>query len=158
MFGKPAESGGWEPAEGDGWMSARRWAWPCNTDYVNQVNPLCPSGRSGIFCAGAAGVDMAQFFVSPSYAHRFSSRVSLGAAPIFAIQRLKVRGLNSLAARSGDPARLSDQGYDYSYGGGVRVGILFEPLPGLRFGASYRTETVLKAAFTPGEEENRFYR
>lgn len=115
-----------------------------NTKYAAKPNPLCGPGGGGTFCAGTAGVDLAQAFLVPSYAHSFSDgKFSLGIAPIFAIQRLKVRGLNAFAPFSGDPNHLSNQGYGYSYGGGVRVGALAEPIPGLRFGASYKSRVFM---------------
>ncbi|WP_374087066.1 OmpP1/FadL family transporter [Methylomicrobium lacus] len=116
-----------------------------NTDYVATPNPLCPfPGGSGTFCAGTTGVDLAQAFIVPSYAHSFNNgRFSFGIAPIFAIQRFKARGLNAFAPFSSDPAHVSDQGYDYSFGGGVRVGGLVEVLPGVRFGASYKSRITM---------------
>jgi len=116
-----------------------------NTDYVATPNPLCPfPGGSGTFCAGTTGVDLAQAFIVPSYAHSFNNgRFSFGIAPIFAIQRFKARGLNAFAPFSSDPAHVSDQGYDYSFGGGVRVGGLVELIPGVRFGASYKSRITM---------------
>jgi len=116
-----------------------------NTDYVATPNPLCPfPGGSGTFCVGTTGVDLAQAFIVPSYAHSFNNgRFSFGIAPIFAIQRFKARGLNAFAPFSSDPAHVSDQGYDYSFGGGVRVGGLVELIPGVRFGASYKSRITM---------------
>jgi long-chain fatty acid transport protein len=115
-----------------------------NTDYVASPNPLCPPGGSGTYCAGTAGVDLAQGFIVPSYAYSFlDGRASVGIAPIFAIQRFKARGLNAFAPFSSDPGHLSNQGYDYSFGGGVRVGALYEALPGLRLGASYKSRIFM---------------
>jgi len=116
-----------------------------NTDYVATPNPLCPfPGGSGTFCAGTTGIDKAQAFIVPSYAHSFGDgRFSLGIAPIFAIQRFKARGLNAFAPFSSDPEHVSNQGYDYSFGGGVRVGGLVEVIPGVRFGASYKSRITM---------------
>ncbi len=52
-----------------------------NTDYPAFNNQLCPPGSSGTgtFCSGFTGVDLAQAFVVPSYAHSFAGgRYSLG--------------------------------------------------------------------------------
>jgi long-chain fatty acid transport protein len=115
-----------------------------DTDYVAKPNPLCGPGGSGSFCAGTAGVNLAQAFIVPSYAHGFGDgRFSLGIAPIFAVQWLKVRGLNAFKPFSSDPNHFSNQGYDFSYGGGVRVGALAEPIPGLRFGVSYKSRIFM---------------
>lgn len=116
-----------------------------NTDYVATPNPLCPNAGGGMFCTGTVGIDLAQAFIVPSYAHKFGhdGRFSVGIAPIFAIQRFKARGLSFLAPFSSNTDRLTNQGYDYSYGGGVRVGVLFEPIEGLHFGASYKSRIFM---------------
>ncbi|MFA6163764.1 MAG: outer membrane protein transport protein [Methylobacter sp.] len=115
-----------------------------NTDYPNFASQTCPPGGSGTFCAGRTGIDLAQAFISPSYARCFADgRFSLGIAPIFAIQSFKARGLGSFAGFSSDPQHLSDQGRDFSFGAGVRVGGLVELLPGLRLGASYKSRVFM---------------
>ncbi|MDD1606402.1 MAG: outer membrane protein transport protein [Methylococcaceae bacterium] len=115
-----------------------------NTNYPDFFSQTCPIGGSGTFCAGRTGIDLAQAFISPSYAHSFANnKVSVGIAPIFAVQSFKARGLNSFGAFSSDPQHLSDLGRDYSYGGGVRVGGLVEILPRLHLGASYKSRIFM---------------
>ena len=114
------------------------------TDYAAKPNPLCGPGGKGTFCAGTAGIDLEQGFFVPSYAHSFNNgKFSLGIAPIFAVQRLSVQGLNAFARFSGDPGHFSNKGFEYSLGGGVRIGVLAEPIPGLRFGASYKSRIFM---------------
>jgi long-chain fatty acid transport protein len=112
-----------------------------NTDYPGFSNPTCPTpGAKGTFCTGSTGIDLMQIFISPSYAKSFGNgRFSLGIAPIFAVQAFKAHGLDSFARFSSDAQNLSNKGYDFSYGGGVRVGGLVELAPGLHFGASYKS-------------------
>lgn len=115
-----------------------------NTDYVATPNPLCGPGGSGVFCGGTVGIDLSQVLFVPSYAHTFvGGQYSLGIAPILAVQRFKARGLSAFAPLSGDPNHLTNQGYDYSFGGGVRVGFLAEPVSGFRFGASYESRVFM---------------
>lgn len=115
-----------------------------NTDYPGFASQTCPPGASGTFCAGKTGIDLAQMFISPSYARRFADgRFSLGIAPIFALQTFKAQGLGSFAGFSGDSQHLSNQIRNYSYGAGVRVGGLVELLPGLRLGASYKSRVFM---------------
>ena len=115
-----------------------------NTDYPDFTSQTCPPGGTGTFCAGRTGIDLAQAFISPSYARRFADgRFSLGIAPIFAVQTFKARGKSSFAGFSSDPQHLSNQGRDYSYGAGVRVGGLVELLPGLHLGASYKSRVFM---------------
>lgn len=117
-----------------------------NTDYPGFANPLCPPGSSGkgTFCAGPTGIDMMQLFITATYAHSFSNgRFALGISPIFALQTFEARGLGSFAGFSSDPGHLSDQGRDYSFGAGFRVGGQAELLPGLRLGASYKSRIYM---------------
>ena len=117
-----------------------------NTDYKAFANPLCPPGssRTGTFCAGQTGINMAQAFIAPSYAHSFANgRFSLGVSPIFALQYFKANGLASFGGFSSDPQHLSDKGRDWSYGVGFRVGGQAELLPGVRLGAAYKSRVYM---------------
>jgi len=117
-----------------------------NTDYDDFANPLCPPGSSakGTFCAGSTGIDLAQAFIVPSYAHSFANgRYTLGVSPIFAVQTFKAKGLKSFGAFSSDPQHLSDIGRNWSYGMGFRVGGQAELLPGLRLGAAYKSRIYM---------------
>ncbi len=115
-----------------------------DTDYPDFSSQTCPPGRSGTFCGGSTGIDLAQVFISPSYSRRFSNdRFSLGIAPIFAVQAFKAYGLGAFAPFSSEPQNLSNQGRDFSYGGGVRVGGLVELIPGLHLGVSYKSRVYM---------------
>lgn len=113
-----------------------------NTQFAAEANPLCPPGSAGAgtFCAGQTGVDLSQVFIAPSFAQSFNSgQWSLGVTPILALQAFKAEGVGSFAGFSSDPEAVSNSGRDHSYGAGIRVGVLAEALPGLRFGASYKS-------------------
>jgi long-chain fatty acid transport protein len=57
-----------------------------DTDYPGVASQTCPIGGIGTFCGGAIGIDLAQVFISASFA---DGRFSLGIAPIFAVQAFK---------------------------------------------------------------------
>jgi len=117
-----------------------------NTDYPAFTNPTCPPGSSGkgSYCAGRTGVDLSQAFIVGSYAHSFANgRYALGISPIFAAQTFKARGLNSFAGFSSDPQNLSDTHRSYSFGAGFRVGGQAELIPGVRFGAAYKSRVYM---------------
>jgi long-chain fatty acid transport protein len=116
-----------------------------NTDWrqVDNKSPYC-FGRSGVFCGGRTGIDMAQAFIVGSYAHSFANgRYSLGIAPIFAAQTFKARGLGAFAGFSSDASSLSDRGRDYAFGAGFRVGGEAELVDGVRLGASYKSRIYM---------------
>jgi long-chain fatty acid transport protein len=112
-----------------------------NTTYPDVVNPAC-GGGSGVFCGGDAGVDLIQAFLSAGYARSFGP-LKVGIAPTLAVQRFKANGLEAFSAISEDPDNLTNNGYDYSYGGGLRAGLELQAMSGLRFGLSGQTEMYM---------------
>lgn len=118
-----------------------------NTDFPNMANttgaclappPFGFGGTPGVFCGGPAGVDLMQAFLAAGYARRYGA-FSFGLSPVFAIQRFKADGLAAFAPFSSDPAKLTDNGYSYSYGGGVRGGVEWSVAPNVRLGFSAQT-------------------
>jgi long-chain fatty acid transport protein len=98
--------------------------------------PLCgllKPGSYGVYCGGPnTGVTLDQAIVSPGYAHRFGS-VSVGIAPMFALQMFEGFGLGALSGFSGAPNNVSERGMDYSVGMGVRMGVEWRATELLRF-------------------------
>jgi long-chain fatty acid transport protein len=91
---------------------------------------------------GFAGVDLQQAFMSVGYARRFITPVgpvTFGFGPTLAVQMVNAQGLKMLAPYSSNPWEMSDMGYDWSWGGGVRAGILWNVTDNLRFGFSGST-------------------
>ena len=107
-----------------------------NTTYSATSGAL----GAGPFGRGKTGVDLMQMFVSAAYSRKLTDSFSIGIAPLFAVQRFKAYGLGGFAGLSVDGANLSDRGYSYSYGGGVRIGFLVQPSDMVSFGASYQTK------------------
>lgn len=104
---------------------------------VNYNAPLF-GGKFGLTTANTA-IDMGQQFVALELAHKVSDTVTLGIAPTLAIQRVKVSGLEMFEPMSQSPQDVTGNGYDWSYGGGVKAGILWEALPWLDVGAAYQS-------------------
>lgn len=104
----------------------------------------------GVFGTGATGADLSQLFFNISYAHKFSDHLSIGISPIFAVQSFRSNGLNAFAGftktfvESGFtqmPTDLTENGQNYSYGGGVQVGVLAKDLIGnADVGVSFRSK------------------
>lgn len=113
-----------------------------NTTYPDVPNPAC-GGGSGVFCGGKAGVDLMQAFLSVDYARAFGP-VTVGIAPTFAAQRFAARGLAAFSPISLDPTRLTDNGYDYSFGGGLRAGLEWKITPSLRLGLSGQSRMYMQ--------------
>jgi len=102
------------------------------------AGPLIAPSFGGPFGDGYAGIDLRQEFASLDYARKFGP-VTIGVAPTVAVQILNLQGLQTLSAYSWDPYHLSNNGYDWSLGGGLRLGLEYSILPNLRFGLSAAT-------------------
>jgi long-chain fatty acid transport protein len=87
-----------------------------NTDYATTVFAGGTSGKTGI--------DLMQAFIGATYARDIGDTHTFGITPTFAVQRFSATGLQGFANISTDSTKLSDNGHDYSYGGGVRIGWL----------------------------------
>ncbi|PCI37677.1 MAG: hypothetical protein COB46_13195 [Rhodospirillaceae bacterium] len=89
-----------------------------NTNYATTVFSGGTNGRTGI--------DLAQLFLGATYAKKINDKHSFGITPTVVAQRFKATGLQGFGAISSDPSKLTDNGYDYSYGYGLRLGYLGE--------------------------------
>jgi long-chain fatty acid transport protein len=129
---------------GNGGMNTN---WPAMARTAFPAANFCPTGfgipgvvGSGTYCGGQAGVDMMQAFIALGYARRFGA-LSFGISPVLAIQRFKGQGLSAFGGFgfSSDPTKLTNNGYSWSYGGGVRGGVQWAVAPNFRIGFSGQT-------------------
>jgi long-chain fatty acid transport protein len=90
-----------------------------NTSYKTPI-PLLGNTRGG--------VDLDQFFASPTIAYKAGAHNSFGVAVNVAYQRFSAEGLQNFASPdySIDPAHVTNTGHANSYGVGIRVGWLGE--------------------------------
>jgi long-chain fatty acid transport protein len=105
-----------------------------NTSYKTPI-PLLGSTRGG--------VDFDQVFISPTLAYKAGAHNSFGVAVNIAIQRFAAEGLQLVEGISSDPTHVTNNGYAYSSGGGVRVGWLGELNRVVSVGATYQSRTYL---------------
>ena len=98
-----------------------------DTRYSNTIFSNFPGSY------GPTGVDVNQAFMSVSLSQRFG-QFSVGVAPILAMQTFNAIGLGAFANPmfSASPSDVSNNGYAFSYGGGVRAGIEYDVTPALR--------------------------
>ena len=147
------------PIDGDtAWGVAMFGNGGMNTTYQNVLNTFpTPNCAGGVYCGGNAGVDLKQMFLSAGFAKRFGP-VSVGVAPVLAVQMFKAEGLGQfgfpfggffppgfLQTFSADPFHLTNNGVDMSYGGGLRAGVQWNITPSLRVGVSGQTPLWMTA-------------
>lgn len=117
-----------------------------NTEYKGGTATLYPTGAPpgailpGTFGDGTAGVDLAQLFISTTYAAKLSDTTSWGVSGIVVYQRFEAKGLANFGGFSLDPGNLTNNDHDSATGIGIRLGFQTEISPGVRFGAAYQPE------------------
>jgi long-chain fatty acid transport protein len=105
-----------------------------NTSYTQPIQ-LLGSTRGG--------VDIDQVFISPTFAYKAGAHNYFGVAANIAVQRFAAEGLQYIEAISSDPTHVTNNGYSYSSGAGVRVGWLGELNRFLSVGATWQSKTYV---------------
>jgi long-chain fatty acid transport protein len=115
-----------------------------NTEYQTAtfINFSQP-GNPEFTASQPTGIDMVQLFLGATYARQVWEGQSFGITPIFAAQRLKVKGLEPFKGLSIHPNNVTNKGYDYSFGGGIRIGWLGQLTDWLTLGASYQSKIYM---------------
>ena len=119
-----------------------------NTDYASgQLDAgICAGGApsgvpANLLCgSGNLGVNLSQLIIAPTAAYKINPQHSIGVSPLIAYQRFKAYGLQPFGQISSDPANLTNNDYDSSWGLGVRVGWFGKLTDTLSMGASYSTK------------------
>ncbi|MCB1505154.1 MAG: outer membrane protein transport protein [Hyphomicrobiaceae bacterium] len=112
-----------------------------NTSYPSFANADCPLGTkgTGAFCMGPAGVNLLQMVMSVAVAKQIAPGISVGIAPMMALQGFQAHGLEAFSAFSVDPANMDSYKRDWTYGFGVRGGIEIAPMQNVRLGITGNT-------------------
>ena len=102
---------------------------PNSPTTVAPANMLCGSGT--------LGVDLSQLIVAPTLAYKINSQHAVGAALLLGYQQFKIVGAQAFAGLSSAPANVSNNGYDYSAGVGIRLGYQGRISDQISIGAAY---------------------
>lgn len=109
-----------------------------NTNYNTDFSGSSIGPGSNVFGGGSAGVNLQQLFLNMALAWKLTPEFSVGASLLPTMQTLSIQGVSVFAPFSASPHNLSNQGTDYSYGLGFKVGALFKPSSIFSVGASYQ--------------------
>jgi len=121
------------------------------TSYFCGGDPLQgepPATGQGPYCAGEAGVDLSQAFVTFNYAAKVGDNFAWGIGPVFAFQMFEAKGVSTFipitetfAASGGTqlPTSLSDNGHDTSYGFGLALGLWWGVTDRVSLGLAYQS-------------------
>ncbi len=112
-----------------------------NTEYDSAIfrnfsNPLEPS----TLAFSPTGIDLIQVSTGITYSRKLTERHSVGITPLLAVQAIEIEGLQPFKPFSLYPDKVTNNGYDISFGGGVRIGWLGKITDKLTLGASYQSK------------------
>ena len=118
-----------------------------NTNYPGgQIPPgACAGfgnpGAGNMLCgSGSLGVDLMQLVIAPTLAYKITPTQAIGITPLLGYQRFKAEGIQDFAGFSASSANVSNNGYDDSFGYGVRVGYQGRITPTVTIGAAYASK------------------
>lgn len=107
-----------------------------NTDYNKKI-PLLGTTRPGI--------DLAQLFIAPTATWKITPSNTIGVSLNLAYQRFKAKGLQNFdnAGYSNAPGKVTNKGYDSSYGAGIHIGWIGQLNDTVTLGATYQSKTYM---------------
>ncbi len=110
-----------------------------DTTYSTNFFSTTPNG------GGKLGVDLVQLFIPITVAWRPVDSQSFGFSLVPAGQRFAAQGLSAFTAMSAYPDNVTNQGHDYAWGLGARIGWLGHFLDDrLSLGATYATKEYMQ--------------
>ena len=112
-----------------------------------------PGTGRGPYCAGVAGVDLSQAFLSVTYSAAVNDNFAWGLGPVLAIQAFEAKGVQTFQAVTKTcvstlqpdgtctlPTALSDNGHDVTFGFGFTAGIWLGLSDAVSVGLSYTSK------------------
>lgn len=138
-----------------------RWAWGVtvyangglNTKYHDNTltaadchvpgtpAPANPAANRNSLCGqGRLGLNLYQVIIAPTFAYKFTPKMSIGISLLGGIQSLKMYGLQFFEPLSNSPQNVSNKGTNWSYGYGARIGYFYRPFPWLSLGGMFSTK------------------
>jgi long-chain fatty acid transport protein len=162
----PHISKSWQLSNDSAWAISFYGRGGMNTDWKGGTATFDPDGMppwdpipfEGTYGAGKAGVNFSQAFLDITWAKKINEKVSLGIAPVLVAQMFKANGVSTFApltetfASSFDPSgmtppnmpvNLSNNGTDWAYGGGLKVGLHATLSDRVSLGMSYQSKIYM---------------
>jgi len=114
-----------------------------NTDYKDGI-PLFNLGPTGT--SERTGINLMQLFVVPNLSYKINPKHSFGVGLNLVAQSFEAEGLQNFVNFPGfstDPTKVTNQGADFAYGAGLRLGWMGQITPQVTLGATYQTRTYM---------------
>jgi len=159
LFFIPYVAGIWELENDRAWAIAFYGRGGMNTEYRGGTATFDPDGPGpggvvtlpGPFGARTLGVDLSQAFLDLTYSGKNGS-LNWGITGVLALQAFEVTGMTNFAgftetfAKSGGtemPRHLSNNGHEYSYGYGLKAGVIWQTTDTVNLGLSLQSKTYM---------------
>ncbi len=156
----PHISKSWQLSNDSAWALSFYGRGGMNTDWKGGTATFDPDGPGpagpmtfpGTFGAGNAGVNLSQAFLDITWGKKLNDRFSLGISAVLVAQMFKSTGIGTFApftetfAASGGtqlPDSLTNNGHDWSFGGGLKVGLHAPLSDSFSFGLAYQTKMYM---------------
>jgi long-chain fatty acid transport protein len=165
----PHISKSWQMSNDSAWAISFYGRGGMNTDWKGGTATFDPDGPGpagpmtfpGTYGAsvfggsGDAGVNFSQAFLDITWAKKINDRLSLGIAPVLVAQMFKADGVMSFAqltetfANSSNPMmpdipqNLSNNGTDWAFGAGLKIGLHATLSDRVSFGVSYQSKIYM---------------
>jgi len=160
LFFVPSFAMSWELSEQNSLVLALYGRGGMNTQWKGGTASFEPGGPGtgvvqapGTYGAGTAGIDLSQAFFNLTFGRStVDETFSWGVSAIAAVQKFKAQGVASFAGftetfassnGAQQPVNLSDNGSEWSFGGGVAGGVLWQPVPQFSLGARYTSKMYM---------------
>jgi long-chain fatty acid transport protein len=126
--------------------------WKGGTATFDHDRDGVPTTFPGTYGAGTAGVNFSQAFLDVTWAKQINDKFSLGIAAVLVAQMFEAEGVTTFApltetfARSGGmefPQNLSNNGTDWAYGAGLKIGLHAPVSDRVSLGLSYQTRIYM---------------
>jgi long-chain fatty acid transport protein len=131
-----------------------------NTDYQGGSATFDPDGPGpapvmtlpGTFGTGVTGVNLNQAFIELGYSWK-QGDFAFGIAPVIALQTFEIEGVSAFGgftrtfAGSGgttQPSKLSNNGTDFSWGYGIKAGVIWDVSDAVNLSLSYQSRTEMQ--------------
>jgi long-chain fatty acid transport protein len=122
-----------------------------NTTYADADHPFTwadtdMDGTPDTYTAKTVGIDLMQMFIAPTIAYKVNQQLSVGASLNLIAQAFEANGLENFdgALQMGSSpyaGAVTNNGKDYSYGVGVRVGAMYQLNDAVTLGATYQSKS-----------------
>jgi len=131
------------PSMGKNWKLSEKSALTLSVYGNGGMNTDYPTMTFYDQSSKTTGVNLAQLFGDIAFSHKISENHSLGISALLAMQYFEAKGLATFAQMSTNPQKLSGNGTDYGYGGGLKVGYMGRLVKNLWLGVQYQTQLLM---------------